>query len=119
MADGLTWDDEAFRRRLSQRAGRALLAKALRLQAAHKAALSVGNPAPHERPAPRGEFPRLRTGFGRAQVAVEPATIVAAAAAGRVTVGVRRPGFYLAALAAKGWLGLLDTYRRVRGTLGG
>jgi hypothetical protein len=103
--------------RIRTEAARRLLAAAIALQSAHRADLSVGNPAPHDDPAPKGEYPRLRTGGGRANVAVTPASVAEVLATGSVSVGHREAGKHLFFLAGKGWKGLRDAYDRERGRL--
>lgn len=100
--------------RVRREAARRLLAAAITLQSAHRVDVSVGNPSPHDNPAPRGEFPRLRTGGGRANVAIAPASIGEVAATGAVSVGHRPGGAHLMYLAGRGWRGLLDTLQRDR-----
>jgi hypothetical protein len=119
----MAFDTDAIVERIRTEAARRLLAAALALQAAYRGDVSVGNPAPHDDPAPRGDYPRLRTGGGRANVAVEPASVARVAAEGAVSVGHRKAGAHLYWLAGKGWKGILDTLRRerarIRQVLGG
>lgn len=98
-------------------AARRLLAAAITLQTDHRLDLSRGNPAPHRSPAPKGEFPRLRTGGLRAGVAVEPASIPAVMSGGRVVVGYRPSAAHGAYLGGRGWQWLLDTLRREKGKI--
>lgn len=110
----MSLDLRAIEHRLRTEAARRVLAAAVTLQSLHRGDLSVGNPAPHDAPAPRGQFPRLRTGGLRANVAVEPASVAGVLAAGSCAVGYRPGGMHGAFLAAKGWKGLLDTFNRER-----
>lgn len=116
-------DTDAIVARVRREAARRLLAAALTLQALHRGDLSTGNPAPHDSPAPKGEFPRLRTGGGRANVTVAPASLAEIATAEAVSVGHRPGGVHLYFLGQKGWKGIADTYARerdkVRATLDG
>lgn len=98
--------------RIRNEAARRLLAAAITLQSAHRSDLSVGNPSPHRQPAPRGDYPRLRTGGGRANVAVAPASVAGVLSAGYVAVGYRPGGVHLAYLGNKGWKWIADTYVR-------
>lgn len=94
---------------------RRLLAAGLTLQAEHRRDLSVGNPSPHNHPAPRGAFPRLRTGGGRANVAFEPTTVAGVRKVLRVRIGYRPAALHLLILANRGWKGIVDTLDRARG----
>lgn len=118
MSTGVDFDADGFAQRLSDRAAGRLLAVALAFQSVARADLSKGNPAPHKRPAAKGEFPRLRTGQGRAAVALETTDRAKVAADRRVRVGLREAGKHLFFLRRKGWKGLPDTLARVRGQLG-
>jgi len=110
----MAFDADAIVQRVRREAARRLLAAAITLQSAYRADVSVGNPAPHDHPPPKGAFPALRTGGGRANVAVTPASIGEVMAAGSVSVGHRENGKHLYFLAGKGWKGMLDTYKRER-----
>jgi hypothetical protein len=111
------FDADKLAARLADRAARGLLAAALAFQAEARADLSRGNPAPHDRPAPKGDFPRLRTGQGRAAVALETTDRARVARELRVRVGLRESGKHLFFLRQKGWLGLPHTLARCRGRL--
>ena len=113
----MAFDPDAVMKRVRQEAARRLLAAAITLQSAYRADVSVGNPAPHDNPAPLGDYPRLRTGGGRANVAVVPASISEVMTAGQVVVGHREAGKHLYFLANKGWKGLLDTLARERANI--
>lgn len=117
MTGRVDFDADGFAARLSDRAAVRLLAAALAFQSAARADLSKGNPSPHDRPAPKGEFPRLRTGQGRAAVALDTTDRKRVAAERRVRVGLRVAGQHLFYLRRKGWEGLPDTLARVRGQL--
>lgn len=108
---------EAFEDRLSQRMARRLLAVGLAFQAEARKDLSVGNPAPHNTPAPRGEHPRLRTGNLRANVTVETTDLDRIARERKLRVGIRANAEYGHWLRLKGWLGLGDTLARCRAKL--
>ncbi len=110
----MAFDTDAIVQRIRAEAARRLLAAAVTLQSAYRADVSKGNPAPHDNPAPKGAFPRLRTGGGRANVAVVPASISEVMASGVVSVGHREAGKHLFFLAGKGWKGILDTLARER-----
>jgi hypothetical protein len=110
-------DADAIVLRIRTAAAKRLLAAAITLQSAHRADVSRGNPAPHGNPAPAGEFPRLRTGGGRAGVTVTPASVAEVMRDGKVSVGHREAGKHLYLLAGKGWKGLRDTYTRERSRL--
>lgn len=109
---GMAFDTDRMVERVRTECGKRLLAAALALQAAYRDDVSKGNPAPHDDPAPKGEFPRLRTGGGRANVAIAPATVPEVARAESVSVGFRPGGMHLLYLSGRGWKGLVDTYGR-------
>lgn len=110
----MPFDADPIIDRIRREAGRRLLAAALTLQTDHRQDLSVGNPSPHKNPAPRGQFPRLRTGNLRAGVAIAPASIPEVLSRGGVAVGYRQPAIYGTYLGAKGWKWVVDTYNRER-----
>ena len=99
---------------LREQTGQRLARAAVALAVAHQLRLSVGNPSPHDNPAKRGEYPKLRTGFGRANVTYEPKTPAEMGERGYVDVGIGTPAFYLEILATKGWLGMLKTFEDTR-----
>lgn len=113
----MSFDPIASMDRVRQEAARRLLKAALTLQTDHRVDLSMGNPSPHTSPAPRGQFPRLRTGGGRANVAVSPATVAEVAKRGAVAVGYRPGGMHLLFLGNKGWKWVMDAYQRDRAKL--
>lgn len=106
------WDESRFAAELRLRAAERLARAATALVAAHQKNLSVANPSPHRSPAARGQFPRGRTFFLRANIGFVPTTLAEIAAAGQVVVGIHDPAFYGAVLSQRGWLGLTDTYAR-------
>lgn len=87
---------------------RKLVAAGLAVVAAEQEALSVatGRNGPG---APKGEHPRFRSGFGRANVAYEPTDFAEIRRTLRLKLGYRKPGFYLGVLGTKGWKWLADT----------
>ncbi len=113
----MAFDTDAMVNRVRAECARRLIAAALALQSEYRNDLSTGNPAPHENPAPKGEFPRLRTGGGRANVAIVPASVAEVQQTEQVSVGFRPGGMHLLYLKGKGWKGLADTYGRVRDRL--
>lgn len=110
----VTFDAAGLSARLHDQAARRLLAVALTFQSEARADLSVGNPAPHNHPAAKGDFPKLRTGGGRAAVVLETTDRKRIAAELRVRVGLMKSGEHLAILRKKGWKGLPDTLARCR-----
>lgn len=61
-------------------------------------------------PARRGQYPKLRTGHGRAGVVRQPVNVPGTIAAGlRVRVGMTANVPYMLSLELRGWRGLLDT----------
>lgn len=114
----MTDTDAAFddlKRRATEEAARRLFAAAVLLQAEAKRDYSRSNPAPHGNPAPKGEFPRGRTWNLRDGIAIDAAGPAEVAAAGlRVRVGYLTGASYGGALSRRGWLGVKDTYARVR-----
>jgi hypothetical protein len=113
----MSFDADAMVARIRAEAARRLLAAAITLQSAYRADLSVGNPAPHDNPAPPGQFPRLRTGGGRANVAVAPASVAEVVSRGEVAVGYRPGGMHLMYLGGRGWKWVTDTHARERDNL--
>lgn len=113
----MSFDPDAIVDRIRREAGRRLLAAAITLQTDHRQDLSVGNPSPHKNPAPKGEYPRLRTGNLRAGVQIAPASIPEVLAKGGVAVGYRQPAFYGVILGGKGWKWVIQTYERERATI--
>ncbi len=99
--------------RIRIRGGKALMKAATLLRDEHIASLSGQNPG-GDNPAPKGEFPRQRTGDTAASVIMVPDTLGEMMQTGKVKVGLRagtrRPG----ALYHHGWLGVRDTYKRIR-----
>jgi hypothetical protein len=92
-----------------------LIVAAVTLANEHQKNLSVGNPSPHDTPSKPGEYPRLRTGFGRAQVTADPMDVTAVEKSLSVTVSIREAGWYLEWLVeGQGRLGLLDTFEEHR-----
>lgn len=122
-SDTVNWDEDAFERELRLHAARRLARVAVHIVTAHQQNLSVANPTPHKTPAPRGQYPRGRTFFLRANVGYAPTSLAEIAAAGSVVVGVLEPAKYGLYLRNKGWRGLLDTiqaeYQRIDALIGG
>lgn len=116
MAGDLSEWRRQVEQRQRQRAGQVIYALATKFQAAAKADYSVPNPAPHHTPAPKGQFPRARTFNLRDAITIDR-SLAEAVATGEVRVGVLKSAFYGAALARRGWKGLLDSYRRHRAAL--
>lgn len=110
----IEWNGEAVMRELRQQAARGLLAAAVTLQTEHMKRLNVPNPSPYLSPAPKGDYPHKRTGFGQANVRMTPTTIAAVAATLSVRVGIGENAKYMAILETKGWKGLLDTLADLR-----
>ena len=110
--------DAAFddlKRRANDALAARLFAAAVLLQAEAKRDYSRPNPAPHDNPAPKGAFPAGRTWNLRDGIAIDAASPADVAAAGmRVRVGYLTGASYGGALARKGWLGVKDSYSRVR-----
>lgn len=117
MSASVEWNN-AYEDAMREAAARRLLAAALTLQTEARKDVSRGNPSPHDHPAPRGEFPKLRTGHGRAAIGLDLTSLAAVKKTLRVRVGYRKPA-HLAYLGQRGWLWLRDTLRRVSGQLAG
>lgn len=113
----MSFDTDSMVARVRAECARRLIAAALALQAEYRADVSDGNPAPHDNPAPKGAFPRLRTGGGRANVSIAPASVAEVQQAEQVSVGFRPGGMHLLYLKGRGWKGLADTYGRVKDRL--
>lgn len=108
-----TWNGDAAKRLVRERAAKALLAAAATLVAEHKRDLSTSYP-----PASRaGEFPHGRTWNLRSAVDSEPKSVAEVAQSLRVRVGYRRNAEYILYLvkAKRSWL--LDTARRIQDRL--
>jgi len=113
----VNWEIDEFERELRLHAARRLARVAVHLVAAHQKNLSVANPAPHTTPAPRGQYPRGRTFFLRANVGFAPSSLDEIARRGEVVVGVHDPAIYGLYLARRGWKGLLDTVQAEYGRI--
>lgn len=91
---------------------------ALFFQAQHQQRLSKSNPRPYLTPSAPGEYPRARTGAGRAGVMIDPPSLAAVAAEGRVRVGyVVNVSYMLTLEVARKRLGLLKTLQELKGQL--
>ena len=110
-------DTSAITTRIRLLAASRLLKAAITLQSESRRDVSRGNPSPHDHPAPRGEYPRLRTGQGRANIGVEPTNPAVIAAKGSVSVGHRPGGNHLFFLSEQGWLGVRNTLARHRSAI--
>ena len=110
-------DPNAIVARIRQELARRILRAGLTLQSAHRDDLSVGNPSPHATPAPRGDYPRLRTGNLRANVVLSTYAPGDVERTLSLAIGYRPAGTYGLYLAAAGWKGLLDTYAREKGRI--
>lgn len=111
------FDMPGLERRLSARMAKRLLRVGLMFQTECRKDLSVGNPAPHNTPAKRGEHPRLRTGNLRSAVALETTDLDRIARERKLRVGIRRNAEYGFFLRQRGWLGVLNTLDRCRDRL--
>lgn len=100
----------AFEQTVRLASAKRMLVAAIKLVNEHQKRLSVGNPSPHEDPSEPGEYPKLRTGFGRSQFAAVPMSVEEIATKLKVTIGAKEPGFYMEHLAEnRGRKGLIDT----------
>lgn len=113
----MSFDPDTILGRIKRETAKRLIAAAITLQTAHRVDLSVGNPSPHKNPAPKGEYPRLRTGNLRAGIAFAPETIGDVMIEGAISVGYRKNSIYGVYLASKGWKWIVNTYERVRGQI--
>lgn len=113
----VTFEITRFDERLSQRMARRLLAVGLVFKSELQRDLSVGNPAPHNTPAPRGEHPRLRTGNLRGAVALETTDLDRIATEQKLKVGIRKNAEYGYFLRLNGWLGAGATLARCHAKL--
>lgn len=105
---------KAFGELREQLAGRLIVA-AVTLANEHQKRLSIGNPAPHNTPSKPGEYPRLITGFGRAQTGVEPMSVPEVTKTLTVRIGLREAGWYLEHLSEnRGRLGMLETFEAMK-----
>lgn len=83
---------------------------ALALQQQATADLRQGkNPPPYLTPAPRGTFPRVRTGFLASSMLYQPQSVAAIRSAGFVRIGYAASAFYGIALGNRGWKWLEDS----------
>jgi hypothetical protein len=109
----LTWNGDAFERVIREAAAARVLAAALHFQAEAKKDLGVANPAPHDHPAARGEFPKGRTWNLRDGVVIDPPDLATVRKTLTVRVGWLKGARYGFFLWKKGWKGLADTLARV------
>lgn len=99
------------RRKLAER----LLRVAVYFQTQHKARLSKPNPPPHKDSSKPGEYPRLRTGFGRGSTVYDPSTVDEIARDLSVKVGYLAGAWYMPFLELhRERLGLLKTLDDLR-----
>lgn len=114
----------AFIDQLEQAGAEMLQLAALELQQQATKDLRAGkNPLPYKTPAPRGTFPRVRTGFLASSILYQPQSVAAIRKAGYVRIGYRASAFYGIALGGRGWKWLNDSLDnampRVSATLNG
>ena len=96
--------------RLETAAAEMLQLAALELQQQATADLRGGkNPPPYDTPAPRGTFPRVRTGFLGSSILYQPTTVASIRSEKRVRIGYRASAFYGIALGNRGWKWLNDS----------
>jgi hypothetical protein len=114
---GFTWNGDQVMDELREDATKLLLVAAITLQTEHVKDLNKSNPRPHRNPAPRGEFPRKRTGNLQAGILIDPPDLQAIKATLSVRVGYSRNADYGAYLGAKGWKWIIDTLTRVEGRI--
>lgn len=112
------WNGDAFIRNLQETAAKGLLAAAKTLQNEERARRGIRNPRPYHNSAPKGQYPHLRTGAGRAGIMVSPSSLSEVINLLRVRVGYARNTFYSAVLESQGWKGLKNTLTDIRGQLG-
>lgn len=117
----LTWNEVEVLKKAQEEMARRLLAAAVLYQTEHRKRLNVSNPAPYlpattSRP---GEYPRARTGFGRDNVAYEPATVQGVIDAGFVVrLGYRASAWYMGYLEAeRRRKGLVSTFDDLKGQI--
>ncbi len=115
----LEWNGDAFIKALNERAAKGLLAAAKTLQNEDRSRRGIRNPRPYRNSAPKGEYPHLRTGAGRAGIMVSPSSLSEVMQLLRVRVGYARNTFYSAVLESEGWKGLRNTLTEIQGQLGG
>lgn len=121
----LEWNGDRAIELMRQEIARRLIAAGLTLVAAHKMNLNVVNPRTrgprggvvYASPAHVGDWPHKRTGNLQRNVIIEPSNPNEVARTLRLRVGLTPPAFYGVALAKRGWKGLLDTFRTVRGRI--
>ena len=111
---GMTWNGDAAFAAIMQEASRRLLAAAKILQNEHRIRLSVANPPPHRSPAPKGTYPKLRSGRLRAGTIHEPQTIAEIITLERIRVGYSKVVPYGAHLYKGGWKGIQDTAKDIQ-----
>lgn len=111
----LRWHGDSLLEELDDACAEGLLRAAVFFQTTHKAKLSVSNPRPHKTPSKPGEYPRLRTGFGRNAVMYEPTTKGEIKQTLTVKIGYLANAWYMALLEVKRRRkGLKDTLELIR-----
>lgn len=112
------WNGQAAKLALRNASAKGLLKAALFFQAQHQQRLAKSNPRPYVTPSQPGEYPRARTGAGRAGVMVDPPSVEAIAREGRVRIGYVQNVFYMLVLElGHNRLGLLQTLKDLKGQL--
>ena len=112
------FNGDAAKHQIEEAVGKRLLAAAVFFQTQHKLALNKSNPRPYLNSSRPGEYPRARTGFGRNNVAYDPADLATVIAEQKVRIGFLEPAWYMEYLAQyKGRLGLQATMERLKGQL--
>lgn len=104
-----TWNGDEFMDELRENAARLLLVAATVLQTQHMKDLNKSNPRPYLNPAPKGEFPRKRTGNLQAGILIDPPDLDQIKSTLKVRVGYSANADYGAFLAVRGWKWILDS----------
>lgn len=112
------WNGKSAILQIRNASAESLMRAALFFQAQHQQRLAKSNPRPYNNSSKPGEYPRARTGAGRAGVLVDPPNLAGVASEGRVRVGYVQNTFYMLVLELRyDRLGLLQTLKDLKGQI--
>lgn len=110
----LTTQFEQAMREVEKQAAIRLIKAAITLQVEMMRLLNISNPPPHDNPAPRGDYPRKRTGNLQGQIGYSPTSITDVVREKSIKVGYGKQGFYGIALARRGWKSIRNAAHEIR-----